>query len=327
MIFLLLLLTRAYIPYDIQAIIIGTDFVSNIYEYANLRKIEIYPSMLKSFEFSLSNSSLNPFEIKYDGTLANSYSIIVFLILIAIFHLWIWLIKWLLSKLNENHRQSKLIKGVNWVAQKWFNFMTFGYYIRNYLEISQFILISSFYEIYVFNTIGPQRIVSLIFAVSMILLYLFILGIINYLIFSFYEVENDKHNKLEEFFWCLQWNRISRFSVILLLLRRFIFVAILITVVSIPSRALIGIMMFFQFPYFAWTIFSRPYKTKKENVIEIINEWYFTLFVIILMIFNTQDEWNSLKTNIWVWVLASNSMVVFIIVLGKKFLLFYSWFY
>ena len=84
--FFLLLLTRAYIPKDVQTVIEGSDFASYIYEYFSIYKLSIYPSFLKNFEFELTNKSLEPLGINYDSTLANISSFLVctfFMILIS----------------------------------------------------------------------------------------------------------------------------------------------------------------------------------------------------------------------------------------------------
>ena len=91
----------------------------------------------------------------------------------------------------------------------------------------------------------------------------------------------------------------------------------LITLVTISSKLLIGILSFLQFIYVGLLVFIRPYKEIKENAIEIINEVYFTLLLFALIFFNKENEWNSAKTNAYMWFLVSNTIVVFIIVVGK----------
>ena len=310
----MLLLTKAFIPKDIQEIIIGSDFAVNLYEYIPLKKLDIYPRFLNGFEFSLSTSSLNSFGVDYDSTILNSYSALSCIFFMILFHLCIWILKLLFSWWRN--RRGCFIKGAIWLVDLLFDIMTFGYYIRNYLELSQFILISSVNEIYQLNTSETLRLISFIYAILMIALFAFVLIVINYLIFSQYEINDEGHNKLEEFFSWLQVNKKPRFYVTMLLLRRLFFVSLLISLQSISSRALIGLMMFIQFVYGVYIILVRPYKETKCNFIEILNEAYFSLFLVTLMIFNTQNEWNSINTNIYVWVLVSNSVLVFLIVLG-----------
>ena len=127
-IFFLLLLTRAFIPKDIQTIIQGSEFASNIYEYVPLKEVSLYPSLLNHFEFTFAPPTLEPFGIKYNSTIINTYTSFSFLIFMAVLHLCISLLKLLFLKWNNSN--SKLVKGTNWLVVKLFNFMTFGYSIK-----------------------------------------------------------------------------------------------------------------------------------------------------------------------------------------------------
>ena len=200
----LLLLTRAFVPEDIKTIITGFDFASNIYDYIPLKRFNIYPSILNVFEFNLSTSMFDPFGIKYESTIINSYPMFACLILVIIIHLCIWFLKFIFSKCKDN--ENCIIRWINWVLYKLFIIMTFGYYIRSSLEISQFILISSINEIYEFNISETLRLVSFVYAILMIAWYILILIIVNYLIFSHYQLNEENHNKLSEFFSWLQDN-------------------------------------------------------------------------------------------------------------------------
>ena len=258
-----MLLTRAFIPEDIQWIIKGWDFASNIYEYLPVRESGIDLPIIHDFEFSLTNSMLGSLEINYDSTIANCYSIFIVLILITIFHIYIWILKWFMSKWKIFIDEFKIAKLFSIIVHKIFEILTFDYYIRNMLEASQFILISSVYEIYKLNTESDLRIVSLSIAILMVVWFIILLWLVNFLIFFKYELNEDRHNKLGEFFLGLKSNRKSRFYVTMLLLRRFTFIVLLITLVSIPSRQLIEILMFLQILYTIWIIFIRPYKEFK----------------------------------------------------------------
>ena len=108
-----------------------------------------------------------------------------------------------------------------------------------------------------------------------------------------------------------------KFYTTVLLLRRLIFVVLLITWVSISSRVLVAILSFIQVGYVVYLSYTRPYKNLKENLIEILNEFYFLFLIVYLIAFNTESEWNFFKENIYLYVLVSNTLVVFIIVLGK----------
>ena len=322
--FFLLLITRSYIPEDIKSFITGLDYALNIYEYISLRKLGIYPSLLNDFENNSTNSLLDPLKIQYDSTVANTYTIFGFLCCMIIFHIFISILRWLQSKFLCNERWSWLSKLIKWIVEKIFNFMTFSFYIRNTLELSQFILVSSTNEIYQIKTSNPFQIASYIFSILMIALYLMIITSTVYLALSSYKLEKEKHNYLGELFTDLKNSKKSKLYVAILLLRRLAYVTLLITLVSTPSRVLVSIITFIQILYAVYIVYWRPYEEVKINIIEIVNEAYFSVLLLILAFVNCESDWSSIKTSAYMWLLVSNTVAIFIVILGKehaKFLL------
>ena len=78
---------RAFIPGDIQAIIKGSDFASKIIDFIPIRKVNIYPSFLKVFDFDQSNSDLMSIGISFETTIANTFPTILFFLLIIQIHI------------------------------------------------------------------------------------------------------------------------------------------------------------------------------------------------------------------------------------------------
>ena len=81
-IFLLLLLTRAYIPIDLQNIITGTKFSLNIASYINFQSFGFFGSILEEFDFKLSDQSLDSLNIKSNSSLFNISPTIIFALMI-----------------------------------------------------------------------------------------------------------------------------------------------------------------------------------------------------------------------------------------------------
>ena len=312
------MLTRAYIPIDVQAWIGGSIFASNIYGYFPIRKLSIYPSFLRKFEFDLTNQSLEPLGINYDSTFANTNSLLFCTYLMILISLLIHFIRKLAYRCRESQRCSWGVKSQYWIVDKLYRMMVLGYYIRIGLQMSQFILISSVYEIYLWDTSDVYRLLSFLFSISMILIFVLVVLFVLYLTFSTYRLNEREHNLLEEFFRGIQQNKRHKFYVTLLLLRRFWFIILLITWLFISSRDLTIVLSLIQVVYILNLSYLRPYWETKGNLIEILNEIYFGFLVLFLTIVNTEDEWNSIKTKIYMWVLVSNSFVVLVIVLGKN---------
>ena len=147
--YFLLLITRAYIPFDIQTVITGPNFVLNPYEYIPFKKIGI--SFIESFKFDLTNELLDRLNIKSDSTIYNMYHFIWFMIIIGCIHLLIFIPFILISRWKFEGRCAKFMKFINWIIVKIIEILTFGYYIRSILAINQYLLISTINEIYEWN--------------------------------------------------------------------------------------------------------------------------------------------------------------------------------
>ena len=240
------------------------------------------------------------------------------MIILCIF---ICLFKLLFKKLKERHWWSCIFKVLLWIADRLFQIMIFSFFIRNILEASQFILISSIYEISKGNTTNFYRFISLLFSILSIFMYAIVIIILQYLTFSSYKLIEGKHNMLEEFFRGLKVDRKHKFYSTMHFLRRALFVLLLITWTFVHSKVLIAILSSVQLAYVIYLSWVRPYVEVKGNLIEILNEIYFSVLLAALFILNTESEWTSLKTSIYMWMLVSNTLVVFIIVIGKQFLI------
>ena len=142
-----------------------------------------------------------------------------------------------------------------------------------------------------------------------------------WLSFSSYKIYEEKHSKLEEIFNGLKMQKSSKLYVSTLLIRRALFVVLLITLTSIQSWLLISILSLFQFWYLVYIIILRPFKSIKDNIIEISNELYFSILLSSLTFLNSETDWNSSITNIYMWVIGSNGFIIFFVITGKPLII------
>ena len=134
---------------------------------------------------------------------------------------------------------------------------------------------------------------------------------------SSYKTNEDGHNKIEELFSGVKMQRKMKMFVAILLLRMLVFVLLLVTLVSISSRMLIGILSILQVFYTAYVIFLRPFKEAKNNLIEIINELLFLVLLSSLIYLNTKDKWSSSLTIAYSSIITANSLVILAIILSN----------
>ena len=324
--FFLLLLTRAYIPDDVKLIITGLKIVLNVPSYFPFGLIPPFNSVLDSFNFDLSNNSFSYVGLSSDSSVYNSAPIFITIIILAIIHLLVLAFRKYWPKCNTDWKWYWTIKILKWILDKLYTLIIFNFYIRVALEMNQYLLICSLYEIYIFNTSQTFRIISLVFAILLLIYWIYLSITVFYLWISIYIVDENKHNKLGEFFSGIKMQRKFKFYIFALILRRTVFVILLIMWATVDSKLLIGVLTFLQLIYLAYACYLRPFKEIKLCGIEIINEMYFLLLMSTLIFLNTKESWNQEVTSVYMWGISSNSFAIFIITTSKIDRLNFSWF-
>ena len=104
--------------------------------------------------------------------------------------------------------------------------MTYGYYIRFIMQMDQFLLVFSIYEIYNFNISNLFNIISFCFAILILILCLSITGVVLYLSLSSYETSDEEHNKIGEFFIGIKMEKGYKIFIFALILRRTLLVTL-----------------------------------------------------------------------------------------------------
>ena len=171
--YFLLLLTRASIPDDVQTAIKGFKFALNPYQYLSLNSIHVYRLLVDKFKFGVRNNDIETFGIDSDSSIYNTTSFIVFIVIVTAIYVWIWILNKILLNWIPRRRCSWFLKALKWIISNIFELMTFGYFIRTFIEIFQLLLVSSINEIYWFNTSQNLRIVSLVYAILTLTIIIF----------------------------------------------------------------------------------------------------------------------------------------------------------
>ena len=117
-----------------------------------------------------------------------------------------------------------------------------GFYIRNSLLLCQFILISSFYDMVTFSNTGIYRIGSLVFAIILLILYLGFIVAIIYFVFSKNIVNSRYYDKISPLFSDLKEFKKHKLHQAVFLIRRLIYVILLVAFKFISSRIVVIII-------------------------------------------------------------------------------------
>ena len=195
--------------------------------------------------------------------------------------------------------------------------MTYGWYIRYIFQTNQYILISWIYEIYHFNELDIKKILSYIYAILILCLCILLIAFVFWLSLSSYNLSKDNYNKIGEIFRGVKMQKISKFYIAILLIRRIIFITLLITLVFLQPWIVISTLSLLQLWYLIFLIAVRPFESKKNNIIEISNEIFFIFLLSSLTHLNSEKDWSSQITQIYMWIITSNSFVTFLIIMSK----------
>ena len=310
----LLLLTQGFIPDAVQTVISGPDFAVNPFESISFLKTNNYGSWTDKFSFDLNNSSLGFFNIESISTIYNMVSFFTTLAYAASVHLFFYLLRKIASKWTSDGKWARLLKRI---INKAIEVMTFGYYIRLLMEMTEYIVLSAFNEVYVFNTGQGLQIFSAVFALLAVIGSAIWIILLLALSFSSYEITEEKHNKLEELFEGMKIEKKFRIFSWIIMIRRFFFILFLVTLETIPSRGLIGILVPLEISYIVYLVVFRPYKEIKVNAIEIVNEISFLILLSALLIYNSSSDWTLTFAYIYIQVIVITNIINFLIVFGK----------
>ena len=186
-------------------------------------------------------------------------------------------------------------------------------------------LVASTYEIYIHQTSYVWNILSFVLAIFLLLAWFFITGIVIYLSLSPYKTLPNLHNKIGEIFNGIKMEKKYKIYASLIIIRKMIFVFLLIFLMFISSKLLIGILTWIEIWYIIYLFMMKPYKEAKGNIIEVLNEIFFLLLLSNLVFLNEKSDWTSSKISIYSYIIVSNSFVTLLIIFSKIRKFIYSW--
>ena len=159
--------------------------------------------------------------------------------------------------------------------------------------MSQFFLIYSVYEIFMHNSSGTYKLVSLIFAILSLCLWCCWTFLVLLLSLTSYKVNENQYNFFGEFFCGVKMEKKHKMYTFILLIRLSLFVILLITLVNTQWWIVISILSVLQLWYFSWILAIRPFDSARDNLIEILNELFFLILLSSLNYLNSEEIWNS----------------------------------
>ena len=179
--------------------------------------------------------------------------------------------------------------------------MTFGVFIRAIIEMYFIGLICCTSEIYNGDLSSTSKILSFSSAILFFILVHSgtVLCLQQWISLRYEGVEGDRY--FTEFFDGIKDNHAKRSFGFFSLLRKSVLIIWVNTAQSVPTVPKIIIFWVLQGIFTVYILILRPYKLKRDNIKDWINEVLFICISSIHIYFNTKDAWRS--EIVWVIVL------------------------
>ena len=311
---MLLLLTGAYFPKEIVKFLEGMDFTSFSFNFIPTINALKLVSLTSWIDSNLDNEYLQVIGMNSGSAFVNNFSLICTVIFIILIHWFYWVVhRMLLKKFTERPILLKIINSI-------MRILTFNIYIRITIEAYQFLVISSAYEINRFNVENSSRKVSISIA---FLIYFTCIAFIVFIAIETYcwvkSVEMKCHALFKELFEETKSTKLAKCYSLIAMLRKLIFVSFLIFAESLSTIITVGILVFLELLYIINFIIIRPFKSVKNNIIEVMNEFIFFGLACTLFHFNKQSEWTNTMILIFILIVTASNLISAFIHISKLF--------
>ena len=229
------------------------------------------------------------------------------------------LVMMLIPQFKHNLYRSKFKRNWNFVVNKTRQIFSFAIYLRLIMEAYQHLLLASFSQLsYTGIFEDLPKIVSTATAITVIVLcVLFLSMAIGYYCLNRKGFPKNERYYLGEFFEGLKDSKYARLIPILVLARRMAFVILLLMASTdkvLPSLAPMALIQLF---YLIVIILTRPMDDVSDNLIEMVNEFFYLFFVSWQLYFNKEERWSSSRSYVYVGSMIFNTIIVCCISLGN----------
>ena len=284
------------------------------FEYPFIHSFEFFNNILDNAEFLQPDERLVELEVKYENTFSNSLTLMINVALILFLH--ICMLPF--AKCTPDEDQNRLLYYSKIVIRKLFELLTFTLYIRLMLQSFQLLLLSSISEIYLCNLSSVTRIFLYTFAIFILLVCIGFMILASVVAFkkSTQTFDTDR-DQCEELFAGLKLNRLAYFYSVILMARRLFFITLLLCFQWAGPMVVVCTFASIQVLYTLWVVYIRYFDIVKDNVVEIYNECVYSVLLLLLIHFQTEDRWNQTITYAYMGLMMSCGFFLLVVSLGK----------
>ena len=295
---LLVVLIRWYIPASVLQYLTGVKLSLFNFSFIPMSKFKIVSDINSYLDFEQTNYRYSRIGFASQLSIKNNLSLFFVLVLTVIFHAW-FMITFPPCKVYED--SSKARRFFSRIRTKIVNAFTLNVYIRTGIESFQFFLISSWIELHQSDTSNGIRTASFIFAIALFAFtYWYIILSIIVVRFKF---DPKVHSVVDEFFVGIKHTKISKLYTSIQLLRKFFLIITLMFLSFTGYFIVVVVWGIIQLIFLVYIIIVRPFDSKRDMIIEIINEIFFFFILCWMIHYNTYERWSDSIVFVFVTVL------------------------
>ena len=311
---IILMIIKTPIPEAIREYVASYDFVILDFDFSPIPKLPLVDAPIQYMGYRDLYEIQEHWGLEYSSAFLNIYSsFIIFMIIIAI-HILLLLIPEL-KEPEEGIHESKPRAFWRKLHKFLKELIRFKIYVSYIVETQILMLLASLTEISNFYIDERPYIASMIIAFAMYLFCIFLLW------FQFYYafLRNSTHGAnivCQEMFVELKEESWKRKFTALQQLRRVLLVTSIVFLGFINGVAVFWVIIIIQLSFMVSMFILRPFESKKDAIIESINEMFYISLIVFLFIFHFED-WTSKITEIFMIVLTINTLLISLVTLGK----------
>jgi len=211
----------------------------------------------------------------------------------------------------------------NWFRFTLLDIIKYAMYMRLFIEAHEAMLLSASSEIYLFELNSFPEKVSFAIAIGVLLASIALPALAFYV---FWKQRNnydpEKKFVLMEFLADLRNAKAARMYMTVLLIRRVIFIVLIIFFIEFPREFIYIVILgkefvinflVSQFIYVTSLLIIRPFDNIINNIIEFINEAFLFVIIGMLFSFDSAEKWTESAVDTFLLVLTYNGYVVVIV--------------
>lgn len=311
---LLLLLTKRYFPDDVKAVLQGNSFMSFDFSFIPIAKAPGVKQLMNLLNIKQSNIYLETIGLESGSGLKNFISVVSVILLFAALHLCIVFA----PKFKIVSEKQVWRLRYNTLNTHLYHLFTYTMYVRVLFEGYQFMYLASFSELK--NADVSEAYAALSFAISClfaVICFLFLLLTLYMYISTKNNFDEDEKLKLGELFSGLKNTNNARSYSFGVILRRFLFVSVLVGLNTLAEVWLVAGMAIIQTFYVAYIVALRPFDKVANNIIEVVNEVLYLVLIVLLFHLTKEIKWTDFASRVYLGIIVGNTLIIGIVVFSR----------